>query len=191
MNISTPIVRKLVHINIIFFLTTLVFAGFNINLINIFALWSPLNDNFYFWQLLTHQFLHGGFFHIIFNMLALISLGTHVENQLGSQKFLRFYLFCGVFAALFHVVMTGFSDIPMVGASGALFGVFSYFALIFPEERLYAFFIPIGIKSKILLGSLIIIELVLALVSNGDNIGHWAHIGGAIAGYIFFKIKNI
>jgi membrane associated rhomboid family serine protease len=189
MHISTPVVKTLVQVNLACFLITVIFASLNINVFNIFALWSPLSDNFFFWQFLTHLFLHGGLLHIIFNMLAIISLGTHVEKYLGSSQFLRFYLFCGVFASIFHILMTEFSDVPMVGASGAIFGIFSYFALVFPQEKLYAFFIPYGIRAKYLLGVLIAIELLLSFISTDDGIGHWAHIGGAIAGFIYYKFK--
>lgn len=161
-----------------------------LNIFNFFALWSPISENFFIWQLVTHQFLHGGFFHILFNMLALLSLGPHVEDYIGKKDFLKFYLICGVVAGLFNSLLTSSIDNPMVGASGAIFGIFSFFALAFPNEKLYAFFIPYGIKARFLLGILIGVEVLLALISNGsDGIGHWAHIGGALCGYIYFKLK--
>jgi len=77
---STPLVKRIFYLNVASFILTLILANLNISIFNLFALWSPESGNFYFWQLITHQFLHGGFFHIIFNMLALLSLGGHVEN---------------------------------------------------------------------------------------------------------------
>jgi membrane associated rhomboid family serine protease len=78
----------------------------------------------------------------------------------------------------------------MVGASGAIYAIFAFFGLAYPNEKLYAFFIPIGIKAKKLLFGLIGLEFILALLSTGDGIGHWAHIGGAIAGISFYYINK-
>jgi len=187
---STPLVKRIFYINVVSFILTLILATLDISIFSLFALWSPESGNFYFWQLLTHQFLHGGFFHIIFNMLALLSLGGHVENYLGEKKFLYFYLICGAFAGFFHMLLINSGNVPMVGASGALFGIFSFFALAYPNEKLYAFFIPVGIKSKVLLGVLIGIEVILGLVSTSDGVGHWAHVGGALMGLAFFYLNK-
>lgn len=187
---TTPVIKNIFYLNIFCFLISILSALMGLNIFNFFALWSPISENFFIWQLVTHQFLHGGFFHILFNMLALLSLGPHVEDYIGKKDFLKFYLICGVVAGLFNSLLTSSIDNPMVGASGAIFGIFSFFALAFPNEKLYAFFIPYGIKARFLLGILIGVEVLLALISNGsDGIGHWAHIGGALCGYIYFKLK--
>jgi membrane associated rhomboid family serine protease len=184
---STPTVKKFFYINLIAFALSLLFTNF---ILGNFALWSFKGDNFQIWQLITHQFLHGGFLHIIFNMLALLSLGGHVESFLGEKKFIYFYLLSGAFAGIFHILLTSNVSIPMVGASGAIYAIFAFFGLAYPNEKLYAFFIPIGIKAKKLLFGLIGLEVILALLSTGDGIGHWAHIGGAIAGISFYYINK-
>ena len=184
---STPTVKKFFYINVIAFILSLIFTNF---VLGNFALWSFKGDNFQIWQLITHQFLHGGILHIAFNMLALFSLGGHVENFLGEKKFTYFYLISGAFAGLFHSMLVNDVSHPMVGASGAIFAIFGFFGLAYPNEKLYAFFIPIGIKARNLLFTLIGLEVLLALISNGDGVGHWAHVGGAIAGISFFYINK-
>jgi len=183
---STPTVKKFFYINVTVFLLSLIFTNF---IFGNFALWNFRGDSFQVWQLITHQFLHGGLLHIVFNMLALLSLGGHVENFLGEKKFTYFYLLSGAFAGLFHMLLVD-SIHPMVGASGAIYAIFGFFGLAYPDEKMYAFFIPIGIKAKKLLFGLIGLEIILALLSTGDGIGHWAHIGGAIAGISFYYINK-
>ena len=117
---STPTVKKFFYINVIAFLLSLIFTNF---ILGNFALWNFRGDSFQVWQLITHQFLHGGLLHIAFNMLALLSLGGHVENFLGEKKFTYFYLLSGAFAGLFHMLLVD-SIHPMVGASGAIFAIF-------------------------------------------------------------------
>jgi membrane associated rhomboid family serine protease len=184
---STRIVKKFFYVNVIAFILTLIFTNF---ILGNFALWSFKGEHFQVWQLISHQFLHGGFLHILFNMLALLTLGGHVENFLGEKKFTYFYLLSGSFAGIFHILMVSDVIHPMVGASGSIFAIFGFFGLAYPNEKLYAFFIPIGIKARNLLFTLIALEVILALLSTSDGVGHWAHIGGAIAGISFFYINK-
>lgn len=187
---TTPVIKNILYINIFCFLLCILCNVMGFNIVRIFALWNPISDNFFIWQPVTHQFLHGGIFHLLFNMLALLSLGPHVERYIGQKEFLKFYLICGIVAGMFNSIFTETINTPMVGASGAIFGIFSFFAVAFPDEKLYAFFIPYGIRAKFLLGFLIVLEVILALMSDGsDGIGHWAHIGGALCGVIYFKLK--
>lgn len=165
-------------------------ANINISVFEYFAQWSYKSDNFYPWQLITHQFLHGGFIHIIFNMLALLSFGPFVEKFLGEKKFVPFYLLCGIGSALLHMSLTNNINTPMVGASGAIFGLLTLFSIILPNEELYVFFIPIGIKAKYIISVLIIIEVLLGLFSTSDGIGHWAHVGGALTGILLYFINK-
>ena len=129
-------------------------------------------------------------------MLALLSIGPQVEKYLGEKKFLPFYLICGVGSAMLHMTLIPNLNIPMVGASGAIFGLLGFFSIIHPNEKLYAFFIPVGIKAKYLIGVLIAVEVILGLLSKSDGVGHWAHVGGALTGillYLFNKkyLRNI
>lgn len=187
---ESPIIKKILFINVIAFVLTLILSSMNVNVFEYFGQWSYKSDNFYPWQLITHQFLHAGFFHIIFNMLALVTIGTFVEKFLGQKKFLLFYLLCGVGSAILHMTLSNHVTIPMVGASGALFGLLVLFAIIHPNEKLYLFFIPIGIRSKYLVGALLVIEVLLGLFSTSDGVGHWAHVGGAFTGIFLYSFNK-
>jgi membrane associated rhomboid family serine protease len=122
-------------------------------------------------------------------MFALATIAPIVEKEIGSRKFLVFYLLCGVGAALIHLIGIKVNN-PMVGASGALYGILLLFTITNPNEKLFLFFIPIGIKAKYLIPSLLIIEIYLALSQNNDGIGHWAHIGGAITGTTLYILNK-
>lgn len=182
----TPIVKKILWFNILAFLATLLTGDI---LYHFFAQWHYDTDKFHFIQLITHQFLHGGLLHIMFNMLALVSLGPSCEEYLGNKKFLPFYLLSGVGAAILHMLIIN-SNIPMVGASGAIFGILALFAIINSEEKLYLFFIPFGIKAKYFVSLLVLVEIILGIFSTDSRVGHFAHVGGAITGFILFFLNK-
>ncbi len=155
---------------------------------------------FYPWQLITYQFMHGSFSHIIFNMFSLWMFGIEIENHWGSKKFLYFYLTCGVAAGLFHLFLSpllGGLAAPTIGASGAIYGVLVAFALLFPNRLIFLyFFIPV--KAKYLVTIMIVMEFMLVDSAN-SSIAHLAHLGGALAGLVFIladknthaEIKNL
>lgn len=149
-----------------------------------FALW-PINDEFFqLHQWVTHMFLHSNFLHILFNMLVFISFGPTVEKYL-EKRFIWFYIFAGLFAAGLHTIITN-PTIPMIGASGAVFGVLAASAVIDPNIKVYPFFIPIPIKIKWIIPILLTLELIMGIVAD-DNVGHFAHIGGALVGLIYIS----
>ena len=149
-----------------------------------FAL-NPLGDGFQIWQLLSYQFMHGSFTHILFNMFILWMFGMEIENIMGSRKFLVFYLLCGFGAGLFQLFLsqafTGAMG-PTIGASGAVFGVMIAFAMFFPDRYIFLYFL-IPIKAKYLIAILVIFEFM----SVGDQslVAHLAHIGGAVTAVVF------
>ncbi|MDP1994439.1 MAG: rhomboid family intramembrane serine protease, partial [Ignavibacteria bacterium] len=151
-------------------------------IIHWFAL-MPLGYGFQIWQLITYQFLHGGFSHILFNMFALWMFGAEIENTYGSKKFLIYYLACGIGAGLLHLflspVLTG-ALAPTIGASGAIYGVMIAFAMFFPDRLIFLyFFIPV--KAKYFIAFMIVFEF-LAVDSVGSGVAHLAHLGGALVG---------
>ncbi len=158
-------------------------------LIKYFAL-MPLGENFRPWQLITFQFMHGSFSHILFNMLYLWMFGTELENLWGSRKFLIYYLTCGIGAGLTQLFLSPLlegSIGPTVGASGGIYGLLMAFALIFPRRPIYLyFFIPI--PAMYLIGFMILLELF----SIGDLslTAHLAHIGGAFIGLSYILIER-
>ena len=143
---SSPIVKKLFYANIIMFILTLI--GQNIlglPVMNYMALFPIDSPNFSFYQFITSMFMHAGLAHLFFNMLALISFGPDVENQLGEKKFLLFYLIMGLGASIAQLSL---SHGAMIGASGAIFGLLVYFTLYNPEAKLSLFLLPIFVKAK-------------------------------------------
>jgi membrane associated rhomboid family serine protease len=186
---GTQSVKFLFYTNLLIFAITLILAALNINILGPFVLWSYNSDLFFIHQLVTYQFLHGGLLHLIFNMLALVSILPIVEDYLDSKKFLMYYLICGIFAGLFNTFITG-SNIPMVGASGSIWGMVVMFAILYPNTKLNFMFIPYGIKAKWLIGVMAIIELILGINQVNDGIGHLAHIGGGLMGLFLFTYEK-
>ena len=187
---NSPVVKNLLLINIITFIVASLIELSGLSIIRTFALFPFNSGYFYLHQLITHQFLHAGIFHLVFNMLALATIAPNVESSLGSRKFLHYYLISGVGAALLHLMMIN-SNNPMVGASGALFGTLILFTFLNPNEKLFIFFIPIGIKAKFLVPTIVILEIYLGFNSTTDGIGHWAHIGGALTGSVLYLTNKI
>lgn len=144
----------------------------------------------------TSMFMHGGWFHLFSNMLALYIFGDNVEDSMGSQRYLIFYLLCGVAAALTHVFFNPVSPIPTVGASGALSGVLAAYLLFYPSARVITlipiFFLPwlIEIPAVVYLGLWFISQLangvfsILIDVQAMGGVAWWAHIGGFVAGLV-------
>lgn len=190
-----PVLKNLLIINGVVFLFQMISGNLVINGLpveNFIYQWLALNPvvgnsfNFQIWQLITYQFLHGSFTHILFNMFALWMFGVEIENLWGSKTFLIFYLSCGVIAGIFHLLLSpllGLGAAYTIGASGAIYGVLIAFAMLFPDRLIYLyFFIPV--KAKYLIGFMIIIEF-LAVDSAGSNVAHLAHLGGALAGFLY------
>jgi membrane associated rhomboid family serine protease len=142
------------------------------------------------WQLVTYMFLHGGFGHIIWNMLALWMFGADLERTWGTRRFLQFYFFCGVGAGLCvvianYVVPWGNPLSATIGSSGAIFGILLAYAMLFPDRTiLWGFLIPIKVKYFVL-----IIGVVTFMSSFQANTGvsEFAHLGGLLFGYIWMK----
>jgi membrane associated rhomboid family serine protease len=148
------------------------------------ALW-PLGEHFWPWQLFTYMFMHGGLFHLLFNMLALWMFGMELETIWGSRRFLVFYLVCGLaagVATLFVAPLVG-QAAPTVGASGAVFGVLIAFAMLFPDRPIYLYFL-LPVKAKYLVTAYIALELFFGITGTTDGIAHIAHLGGAAAGFL-------
>ncbi len=194
-----PIIKVLLISNVAiwllvdFFLAPFTFEGVRIGggsgLITYFlALW-PLGTNFWPWQILTYMFLHGGFMHLFFNMLALWMFGMEVENTWGSKRFAIYYLLCGIGAAitnLFVAPLIG-QTAPTVGASGAVFGVLIAFGMMFPDRPIYLYFL-LPIKAKYFIAAYIGLELFYGVTGTSDGIAHFAHLGGAAVGFAYMVV---
>ncbi|RBP53639.1 rhomboid family intramembrane serine protease [Arenicella xantha] len=158
-------------------------------------LFSWQSPNFAVWQLLTHMFLHGSVTHLLFNMIALWSFGRVLERVWGNRRFLVFFLVCGVGAAVISMLVDAlilgrpFSGY-MVGASGAIYGVLVAFALLFPNFKIILLFLPVPIAAKYFVPVLLLIDLTAGFTGFsifGYNIAHFAHVGGAIVGFVMVQ----
>ncbi|NUO78792.1 rhomboid family intramembrane serine protease [candidate division KSB1 bacterium] len=147
---------------------------------------------FTLWQLFTYMFLHGaGIWHILINMLVLWMFGCELEREWGSKQFLLYYFVCGVGAGLFHVLLGIDSTIPVVGASGAIYGLLMAFGLLFPERIitfLILFILPVHIKAKYLVMIVAGISLFSGIFDPNSGVAHFAHLGGMIVGFLYLKM---
>ena len=198
--VFTPVIKSLIIINVAVFLIQTLFGMFRIGEYSLgdlffyyFALY-PVGDhsNFYLWQLLTYQFMHGSIWHIFFNLLALWMFGIELEQMWGARKFLTFYLICGIGAGLVQLFISPLftSPAPTIGASGSIYGVLLAFGLTFPNRPIFMFpfFIPIPAKFFVLIYAGI--ALLMGFSSSGDSVAHFAHLGGAATGFILLKIGD-
>ena len=172
-----------------------------------FALYYPSSPFFKPWQVLTHMFMHGGFWHLLFNMYTLYIFGTVLERVWGSKKFLIFYFVTGLGAAAIHtgvewiqmkVLLNQVADgslvamesiarlkyTPTVGASGAIYGVLMGYAMLYPDSLLTLIFPPVTLKAKWFVLIFGAIELAIGLSSANDGVAHFAHLGGMLFGYL-------
>ena len=202
-----PVTRNLIVINTIVLIFTALTGDKMYELFSLFAFESTLYKPY---QLLTHMFMHGGFWHLFFNMYTLMIFGTPLERTWGSKKFLLFYFVTGLGAALCHNLVvhlqishfmaagnTAAAQVammtPTVGASGAIYGVLLGFGMLWPNTELQLIFPPVRLTAKwfvIIFGA---IELVTGLTGMGGNIAHFAHLGGMLFGLIlilFWKKKG-
>ena len=144
------------------------------------------------WTLFTYFFVHGGLFHLLANSLILFFFGTAVEGRMGSRPFISYYMFCGVCAAVFCWLLGFVHDVqPFIGASGAALGIAVAFALYWPDAPVYIFPLPVPIKARTLVIGLLALDVTFAWLTPGDGIAHEAHIGGAIFGFLFFRLQAL
>ena len=143
------------------------------------------------WQLGTYLFLHGGFFHILFNMLALWFFGKDLEDIWGTRRFLQFYFFCGIGAGLFAVIanyLFGDPRIPTIGASGAIYGILLVCAVMWPDRIIIFYIFPIKLKYFVMILGAIAFFSLRDLNSGVSDI---AHLSGMLFGYVFLKSPKI
>lgn len=201
-----PIVKNLIIINVLVWIAQLIYdktdGQLTMFLTSKIALFPIDHPEFKPYQIATHMFAHSSysypsgsivFFHILFNMFGLYMFGRILENVWSAKRFLFFYLACGVGAAAAHLVMQYAmgGNSPAVGASGAVMGVFVAFAYLFPNTELMIIPIPIPVKAKWLVLAYIALDLFGGFGNvSGDNIAHFAHLGGALTGFIIVFIWN-
>lgn len=177
----TEVVKALMFANVVmFFVVSFNLIPFIPNLRDYFVL-LPIGSGFEYYQVLTHMFMHGDINHLLFNMLTLFFIGPLVEQSLGANRFLFLYISAGIASAALHLFLT---HNAAVGASGAIYGILVAFATMYPNMKMMVFPIPFEIKAKYLIGAYVVYDLYSGFFVNGSGIAHFAHLGGAIAGFI-------
>lgn len=217
---NIPVVTKnLLIVNIVIFLATMLLEPRGIGLEEWGGLHFFMASHFHLYQFLTYQFLHANFTHLLFNMFALWMFGCVVENVWGAKKFLFYYISCGVGAGVMQEIVQ-FADFYLrvtaqdpsitlaqlfvvgeqlstqlnswmtVGASGAIYAILLAFGMIFPNERIFIFPLPVPIKAKWFVLGYAAIELIETFVSSADGVAHMAHLGGMLFGFLMIRYWN-
>lgn len=200
--------KNLIIINVIVFVATLINQDF---MVSRFALFFPASQYFRPWQIITHMFMHGGVWHIVFNMYALFMFGSVIERTIGEKKFLILYFVCGLGAVALHLgvqyiqaqtFMNGIAEgsvtamanynslklTPTLGASGAIYGLLIAYAMLFPDARLSIIFLPFtSMSSKTWIIIFAILEFVTGITGTIDGIAHFAHLGGMLFGWLLIR----
>jgi len=145
---------------------------------------------YFLWQMATYIFLHGGITHLLFNLLALWMFGGELESYWGSRKFLRYFFFCGIGAGICTVLFTPYQFIPVIGASGAIYGILLAFGWLFPNRPIYIYFLfPIPAKYMVIIFGLI--ELFSSTEGTGGGVAHLTHLGGLLFGLFYMAYPTL
>ena len=201
------VTRNLIIINVLMFIGTLVNEE---AMLKAFALFYPTSPYFHWWQYITHMFMHGGWWHIFFNMYSLFIFGSVLERIIGEKKFLIFYFVCGLGAVALHTgvqylqaqsymaeiakgskeAMDAYQMLkmtPTVGASGAIYGLLIGYAMLFPDSKLTLIFPPVTLSAKWWIIIFAAIELVTGVTGVASGIAHFAHLGGMLFGFLLIR----
>ena len=196
-----PVTKNLILVNVIIFVATIINENF---MIGTFGLFYPSSPYFHWWQVITHMFMHGGFFHIFFNIYTLFIFGVVVERIIGSRKFVLFYFICGLGAAALQIgtqylemqafisagatqSIAALKSTPTVGASGAIYGVLIGYAMLFPESKMTLIFPPVTLSAKWMVIIFAAIELFTGVLGWVDGVAHFAHLGGMLIGWLMIR----
>ena len=186
----SPAVKMLISANVVVFLMQLIVEPITLRLglqpqavFHQLALWQPV----------TYMFLHGGFSHIIFNMLALWMFGTELERTWGTRFFVKYYFITGIGAAVTCLLLSisPFSFAPAmyssvtIGASGAIYGLLIAYAMYFPTRTIYYIIFPIQARYFVMIAGLLVFMNTIG--GSGGGVAHAAHLGGLVVGYLYLK----
>ncbi len=197
----SPVVRQLLILNVIVYVLTDIIApqfgaAFLLpeDLKAFFGIYYPTSPSFNPIQIATYMFTHGNGWHILFNMFSLVMFGPPVEYALGAKKFLSYYFLAGIgalvlqFASYWYAIhydgipQPFIEEIPMLGASGAIFGILAAYGMLFPDNMMMLIFPPIPMKAKYMVLLFMVVELYQGVWGAPTAIAHFAHLGGAIFG---------
>jgi membrane associated rhomboid family serine protease len=189
-----PVTRFLLIANVAVFLLQI--SG--VPTIDVFALWPPsspeLNSpGFAPWQLVTYSFLHGGYSHIIFNMFGLYMFGSEVERLFGSKFYLRYYFASVIAAGLTHLLIAGLLNlppVPIIGASGGIYGLLLAFGVYFPQRTVVLLIPPIPMKARTFVVVFAVVELFFGVTGSASGVAHFAHLGGMLGGWLMILYRR-
>ena len=201
MSFDLPVVtRNLLIANIVIFLMQQVLGDV---LVIHFALWpwgpdvpmqlpdgTDIAVGFRPWQLITYAFMHGGYQHIIFNMIALYMFGGAIERTFGTRDYLIYYFVCLIVAALAQLLVVQYFThgiYPTLGASGAIFGLLLAFGMLYPHEKVFLMFLPIPMPAWLFVIGYALVELTLGVTGTQAGVAHFAHLGGMVGGYLLIQ----
>ena len=191
----SDVVKNLMILNIIAYIATHMTGDFGEEWLLRLSVYYPGSDYFRPYQIVTYMFMHGGFTHIFFNMFALYMFGTPVEMSWGPKKFLFFYLFTGLGALVLQFIVQYVEisqqsismeamNIPMLGASGAVFGILAAYGMQFPNSIIQLIIPPVRMKAKYFVLIYAALEIFLGMRNFMPGVAHFAHVGGALFGFL-------
>ncbi len=206
---TPPVVLNLIIVNALFYLAEAMIPGGREWIIGNLGLFFWESDYFHAYQIVTHMFLHANFTHLFTNMFALWMFGRTLEYSLGGKRFLIYYMITGIGAALLQLGVSWIEvahlksavaagagsayelamavNTPMIGASGAVFGVLLAFGMMYPNSIIMLLIPPIPIKAKYFVIGYGVIELLLGVTGNQSGVAHFAHVGGMIFGFFLLR----
>ncbi|WP_266169521.1 rhomboid family intramembrane serine protease [Dyella subtropica] len=182
-----PVTRNLLIANIVVYLLQWAMPEWSVP----FALWPLGSGYFQVWQVVTNAFMHGGWAHLFFNMFALFMFGGRIERLFGARNFTVYYFTCLVVASLLQLIVLRYFlqdfQTPTVGASGAIFGLLLAFGMMYPQEKLMVFPIPIAIPAWLFVTGYALVELTSGVTGWMPGIAHFAHLGGMLGGFLLIQ----
>ena len=197
---TPPVVQNLIIANCVIYLAVRLIPAVNHFCAEYLQLWWANAFNapeFHSYQFVTYMFLHAGFYHLFGNMFALWMFGRTLEYELGSKRFLTYYMICGIGAALIQIGVASLfgEDLTLLGASGAVFGLLLAFGVLHPNNMIYIIPLPFPIKAKWFVLGYAVLEVLLGWSGANTGVAHFAHVGGMLWGLALLfwwrKIGNI
>ena len=187
----TRTVKALIAVNVGVFLLQILSHLLGSNVVDLYFGLVPIRvtNELMLWQLVTYMFLHGGFFHIFFNMLTLFMFGNELERYWGTPRFLNYYFITGIGAGVCSWIVAPHSYSVVIGASGAIYGLLLAYGVTYPNRIVYVnFLLPIKVKwLVIIMGAMAFVSSIGGAESGVANI---AHLGGMVIGYVVLKGKE-
>ena len=186
---TPPVVKNLIIANCVIYLAVMLIPAVNHFCAEYLQLWwsdSLRTPQFHSYQFVTYMFLHAGFGHLFGNMFALWMFGRTLEYELGSKRFLIYYMVCGIGAALIQVVVATLfgENLTLLGASGAVFGLLLAFGVMHPNNMIYIIPLPFPIKAKWFVVGYAVLEILLGWSPLQTGVAHFAHVGGMLWGLL-------